>query len=81
MSNCKRGSIYENCYATLAYIMTGRKFTINSLAEHLDCDRRNASRHLDAASMYFPIIEVEPPSYGIGIRGRKAAIFQMIKDD
>jgi len=75
-----RGSGYENCYTVLSYIMTGRKFTINSLADHLQVDRRNAARHLDAVSMYFPIIEVSEPSYG-GTRGRKSAVYQMLKED
>ena len=79
MKGSVRGSVYENCYATLSYIMTGREFTINSLAEHLQVDRRNASRHLDSASMYFPIVEVSEPSYG-GTRGRKSAVYQFIKE-
>lgn len=71
--------MYENCYGLLSYIMSGRKFTVRQISEHLEISRRQAVRHLDTASIYFPIIEVTPPYYGEH-RGRSPAVYQYTKE-
>lgn len=71
--------MYENCYGLISYIMTGQKFTVRQLSEHLKISRRQAARHLDTASIYFPIIEVTASSHGGNI-GRSPAVYQYTKD-
>lgn len=79
MSGPCRGSVYEKCYSTLAYVTTGKRFTVAMLAERLGIGKNTAAKHLDAVIMYFPISEVTERKYG-GTLGSKPAVYQYIKD-
>ncbi len=76
----QRGRVIEKCYKALSFIMTGKRFTVSDLADHLSCGWPAANNHLNAVSPYFPIAEIEE-------RGRRwdgtitAAVYQYIKDD
>lgn len=75
-----RGRVIEKCYKLLAFVSTGRKFTVSDVAEHLECGWIAASNHVNALSLYFPIAEMEERTRRYD-GTFKAAVFQMIKDD